>query len=78
MEPEAADNAVPREITALLSDGRLIFRETQGAVTPLGGVVVFIPYLRKIGFVEKVRQHMPIRWRSPTRSTSPPALRLFS
>src|SRR5215831_794152 len=67
MEPEAADNAVPREIKALLSDERLILRETQRAVTPLGGVAVFIPYLRKIGFVEKVRQHMPIRWRSPNQ-----------
>ena len=67
MEPEAADNAVPREIKALLSDERLILRETRRAVTPLGGVAVFIPYLRKIGFVEKVRQHMPIRWRSPNQ-----------
>src|SRR5215813_6607239 len=40
MEPEAADNAVPREITALLSDERLILRETQRAVTPFGGVAV--------------------------------------
>src|SRR5262249_11199785 len=52
-------------ITALLSDERLILRETQRAVTPFGGVAVFISFLHKIGFAEAVRQHMPIRWKSP-------------
>src|SRR5712692_4488516 len=35
MESNATDKPVPREITALLSDERLILRETQRAVTPL-------------------------------------------
>ncbi len=65
MELDATDKAVPREIIALLSDERLILRETQRAVTPFGGIAVFISYLGKIGFVEAVRQHMPIRWKSP-------------
>jgi hypothetical protein len=65
MESDATDKPVPREITALLSDERLILRETQRAVTPFGGIAVFISFLGKIGFVEAVRQHMPIRWRSP-------------
>src|SRR5579863_8954225 len=65
MESNAADKPVPREINALLSDGRLILRETQRAVTPFGGIAVFISFLGKIGFVEAVRQHMPVRWRSP-------------
>jgi hypothetical protein len=43
----------------------LILRETQRAVTPFGGIAVFISFLGKIGFVEAVRQHMPVRWRSP-------------
>ena len=34
MESGAADKPVPREIDALLSDERLILRETQRAVTP--------------------------------------------
>src|SRR5216684_6580673 len=42
MESNATDKPVPREITALLSDERLILRETQRAVTPFGGVAVFI------------------------------------
>ena len=65
MESDATDKPVPREINALLSDGRLILRETQRAVTPFGGIAVFIAFLDKIGFVEAVRQHMPIHWRSP-------------
>lgn len=67
MEPDEADNPVPREIRALLSNERVILRETQRAVTPLGGVAVFVAFLQKLGFVEKVRQHMPIRWRSPNQ-----------
>jgi hypothetical protein len=65
MESNATDKPVPREITALLSDERLILRETQRAVTPFGGVAVFVSFLSKIGFVEAVRQHMPICWKSP-------------
>jgi hypothetical protein len=65
MESDATDKPVPREINALLSDERLILRETQRAVTPFGGIAVFISFLGKIGFVEAVRQQMPVRWRSP-------------
>src|ERR1700684_1454037 len=65
MESDATDKPVPREINALLSNERLILRETQRAVTPFGGIAVFISFLDKIGFVEAVRQHMPIHWRSP-------------
>ncbi len=65
MESNATDKPVPREITALLSDERLILRETQRAVTPFGGIAVFNSFLSKIGFVEAVRQHMPICWKSP-------------
>ncbi|HEU0141271.1 MAG TPA: IS1380 family transposase [Bryobacteraceae bacterium] len=61
------DKPVPREITALLSDERLILRETQRAVTPFGGIAVFISFLGKIGLVEAVRQHMPIRFKSPNQ-----------
>src|SRR5258707_4676457 len=67
MDSNATDKPVPREITALLSDERLILRETQRAVTPFGGVAVFISFLGKIGFVKAVREHMPIRWRSPNQ-----------
>src|SRR6201982_12671 len=65
MESSATDKPVPREIAALLSDERLILRETQRAVTPFGGIAVFISFLGKVGYVEALRQHMPIRWKSP-------------
>ena len=67
MESNVADNPVPREITALLSGERLILRETKRAVTPFGGVAVFVSYLRKIDFMGRVRQCMPVCWRSPNR-----------
>ena len=59
------DKPVPREIKALLSDERVILRETQRAVTPFGGVAVFLSFLGRIGLVGKVREHMPVRWHSP-------------
>jgi hypothetical protein len=65
METNAADKPVPREIHSLLSDERVILRETERAVTPFGGIAVFISFLSKIGFVAAIRQHMPICWRSP-------------
>lgn len=65
MESSATDKAIQREIRTLLSDERLILRETKRAVTPFGGLAVFVSFLGKIGFVEKLRQHMPVCWRSP-------------
>ena len=67
METETADKSVPREIAALLSSERLILRETKRAVTPFGGVAVFVSFLRKIDLAGQLRQHMPIHWKSPNR-----------
>ncbi len=51
----------------MLSDERLILRETSRPVTPHGGVTVFVAYLRQVAFVEKVPLRMPISWRSPNQ-----------
>ena len=67
MESKTADKSVPREIAALLSSERLILRETKRAVTPFGGVAVFVSFLRKIDLVGQLRQHMPIQWKSPNQ-----------
>src|SRR6202171_423954 len=67
MDSKATDKPFERESPALLSDEQLILRQTQRAVTPFGGVAVIISFLSKIGFVEAVRQHMPIRWKSPNQ-----------
>ena len=65
MDSETTDKVVPREVAALLSGERVILRETKRAVTPFGGVAVFICFLRKVDLVGQVRQHMPIQWKSP-------------
>ena len=60
MTETLADNPVPCEITALLTDQRLILRETQRAVTPFGGLAVLVSYLRRIDLIGVLRRHMPI------------------
>jgi hypothetical protein len=65
VDPKTTDKVVPREVAALLSGERVILRETKRAVTPFGGVAVFVSFLRKIDLVGQVRQHMPIQWKSP-------------
>ena len=65
MEANIPDKTVPREIAALLSGEPVILRETKRAVTPFGGVAVFIAFLRKVGLVEQIRRHMPVCWKSP-------------
>ena len=65
METKTADKPVPREIGALLSSERLILRETKRAVTPFGGVAVFVSFIQKIDLVGTLRRHMPIQWKSP-------------
>jgi len=64
MQLNAADKPVPREISALLSDERLILRETQRAVTHSARSRFSFRFWAKIGFVDVVRKHMPIRWKS--------------
>ena len=67
METETADKSVPREIATLLSSERLILRETKRAVTPFGGVAVFVSFLQKIDLIGQLRRHMPVQWKSPNR-----------
>jgi hypothetical protein len=61
VETKTADKSVPREIVALLCSERLILRETKRAVTPFGGVAVFVSFLRKIDLVGELRRRMPIQ-----------------
>jgi hypothetical protein len=65
MEQTATDKSVWTEVQALHSTKRLIWRETTRAITPFGGVAVFVAYLRKIDLTVNVREHMPVQWRSP-------------
>ncbi|HEX2713860.1 MAG TPA: IS1380 family transposase [Candidatus Acidoferrales bacterium] len=53
------------KITALWGGKKVELRETQRAVTPFGGLVVFFEFLRRIGYCEAVRQHLPFSLTSP-------------
>jgi hypothetical protein len=55
-----------------LFDGRKVsLQETERDLTPFGGMVVFLEFLSKIGFVQKVEECMPIVHQSP--NSIPPA-----
>ena len=53
------------KITALWGGRKVELRETQRAVTPFGGLVVFFEFLRRVGYCEAVRQHLPFSLTSP-------------
>jgi hypothetical protein len=53
------------KIASLWGGKKVELRETQRAVTPFGGLVVFFEFLRRIGYAEAVRQHLPFSLRSP-------------
>jgi hypothetical protein len=59
------DKTVHRKITSLWGGKKVELRETRRAVTPFGGLVVFSEFLRRIGYPEAVRQHLPFSLRSP-------------
>ena len=59
------DKTVHWKITALWGGKKVELRETQRAVTPFGGLVVFFEFLRRIGYCEAVREHLPFSLRSP-------------
>lgn len=65
MEQAATDKSVRTEVQALHSTERLILRETTRAITPFGGVAVFVAYRRRIDLTGKVREHRTVQWRSP-------------
>lgn len=54
-----------REISVLWGEKKVVLRETPRAVTPWGGLSVFMEFLRRRGFREQVREHLPIRLESP-------------
>jgi hypothetical protein len=77
MEDFSADKAVPREISALLTGERLKLRETERAVTPFGGLAVFVEYLNRIDLIGALRQHMPVRYLSRNQIDSSTTLICF-
>ena len=51
--------------TALWGGKKVELRETERAVTPFGGLVVFFEFLRRIGYGQAVRLHLPFSLTSP-------------
>jgi len=56
---------VHRKITSLWGGKKVVLRQTPRAVTPFGGLSVFIEFLGKIGFGERVRRDLPVHLKSP-------------
>lgn len=54
-----------REITPLWGEKKVVLRQTPRAVTPFGGLSVFIEFLGKIGYRQQVSEHLPVRLKSP-------------
>jgi len=56
---------VQREITTVWGEKKVILRETPRAVTPFGGLSLFIAFLQRIGYRRQVSEHLPVHLRSP-------------
>jgi hypothetical protein len=56
---------VQRKINALWGKKKVVLRQTARAVTPFGGLSVFIEFLGRIGFPERVRRDLPVCLKSP-------------
>lgn len=44
------------ESTRIFGGEKVLLRETDRALTPFGGMVVFLEFLNRIGFVKKVSE----------------------
>jgi hypothetical protein len=56
---------VHREITPIFAQNKVVLRETKRAVTPYGGLAVFVEYLRTIGYSDAIRKFIPVQLTSP-------------
>jgi hypothetical protein len=56
---------VHREINALWGKKKVVLRQTARAVTPFGGLSVFLEFLQKIGYRQQVSEHLPVHLKSP-------------
>ena len=59
------------ESTRLFDGRKVLLRETDRALTPFGGMVVFLEFLNRIGLAKKVTECIPFVHRSP--NSIPPA-----
>jgi hypothetical protein len=59
------------EGTQIFGGRKIVLQETEQALTPFGGLIVFLEFLNRVGFVKKVMECMPFQHRSP--NSIPPA-----
>jgi hypothetical protein len=67
------------QISAIFGGKKVELRGTPKAVTPFGGLAVFVEFLRQIGFAEQVKRRMPFELKSPNAiaPVETPTLSLF-
>jgi len=53
------------ELTSLWGGKKVELRETQRAVTPFGGLLVFVEFLQQVGYREAVSKYLPFHLTSP-------------
>jgi hypothetical protein len=56
---------VQRKVNSLWGEKKVVLRQTPRAVTPFGGLSVFIEFLGKIGYRQQVSEHLPVHLQSP-------------
>lgn len=54
-----------REITPIFSSRKVILKQSKRSVTAFGGISVFFEYLGKLGYAQKIAEHMPFQLKSP-------------
>jgi hypothetical protein len=59
------NKTVQEKLTPLFGKKKVVLRQTERAVTPWGGVAVFVQFLKGIGFTEAVERWLPIHLDSP-------------
>ena len=60
-----SNRTMHRPCKPLFGSGQVFLRDTPKAVTPFGGLVVFIEFLQKLGYAAQVQQGLPFVFSSP-------------
>ena len=53
------------EITSIFRSRKVILQQSKRSVTPFGGISVFFEFLSKLGYAQKIAEHMPFQLKSP-------------
>ena len=54
-----------KEITPIFGSRKVILQQSKRSVTAFGGISVFFEFLGKLGYAQKVAEHMPFQLKSP-------------